>query len=89
MAMLQERERADGVMALIEQHGMWLTKFPSGKWGADIPGEPGNPDAEPNPRPGQPGHVFATAEGASAKEAVLKCAAAIRSGESPPTQTVG
>lgn len=77
-AVLLERENSP--IALVERYGMWLTRLSDGAWGADIPGESGDLTVNPDPKPGEPGHVRATATGKTAAEAILNCVATIRSG---------
>lgn len=57
-------QRWDHGGPLIEKHGVWLSRSPlAGTWGADIPGEPGDPLINPEPKRGEPGHVKGTGWG--------------------------
>jgi hypothetical protein len=58
---------------IIERERIWLTSWPDGTWGADIAGEPGDPSKNLNPKPGEPGHVKATAQGPTPLIAAMRC----------------
>lgn len=57
---------------IIERARIWLTARPDGTWSADVPGEPGNPDVNPNPLRGEPGHVKGVGYGETALIAAMR-----------------
>jgi hypothetical protein len=63
---------------IIERERIWLTSWPDGTWGADIAGEPGDPSKNLDPKPGEPGHVKATAQGPTPLIAAMRAFVASR-----------
>lgn len=66
---------------IIERERIWLSAWPDGTWGADIAGERGDPRVNQDPKPGEPGHVKATAHGNTPLIAAMRCFVASASSE--------
>jgi hypothetical protein len=61
---------------VLQKYRVWLTQWLDDDWCADVPGEPGDPNKYPDPKPGEPGCCLGTGLGATPLIAAMRAVVA-------------